>query len=80
MRPEGGVICRIDGLVGLDRQRCADIGHAVDRDRRVRLGQPVVEQRLDDEHVAGRVDAVAADRGEDRRRDAAHFIDAQHRW
>ncbi len=67
-------------LVGLDRQRGADIGRAVDRDRRVRLGQPVVQQRLDDEDIAGRIGAATADRGEDRRRDTAHFVDAQHRW
>ncbi len=67
-------------LVRLDRQRGADIGRAVDRDRRVRLGQPVVQQRLDHEDIAGRIGAATADRGEDRRRDAAHFVDAQHRW
>ena len=65
-------------FVGLDRQHGADIGDPGDRHRRVRLRQAVVEQGLDDEHVARRVDPVAADRGEDGRRHPSQLVGAQY--
>ena len=50
--------------------------------RHVGMGprQSIVQQRLDDEDVAGAVLRAAADGGDDGRGDAAHFIHAQDGW
>jgi hypothetical protein len=64
-------------LERFDRQNCTGVDNARDGNVGVRLGQPFVQQRLDDEYVTRAIYSVLSDGGKDGRRDAADLIRAQ---